>query len=125
MTAIDRDSRRRFSARERAALLVYAAGHCTHCGVALHSDFHADHRAPWAHGGVTDVTNGQALCSSCNLRKSDHLAPSTTPKPGHHSAESVVAACAAATPSRHRPARSPEVTVVAAGHASECHKEIS
>ena len=68
-----RDPRRRFNARERAALFIAAAGNCPRCGDPLPPDFHADHRDPWARGGVTDVINGQALCPPCNRRKGDSL----------------------------------------------------
>jgi hypothetical protein len=71
--------RRRFNPRERAALLIAAAGRCEDCGEPLHPDFHADHREPWARGGVTDVINGQALCPSCNRRKSAHASITTPP----------------------------------------------
>ena len=75
----DRDTRRRFGRRERAALLLAAGGCCTECGAPLDPDFHADHREPWARGGRTDVINGQALCPTCNRRKSDK--PAVTPPP--------------------------------------------
>lgn len=72
-----RDARRRFAARERAALLIAAAGRCTDCGEVLTTDFHADHRHPWARGGHTDMTNGQALCPGCNHSKGNRVTVST------------------------------------------------
>lgn len=35
--------------------------------------WHADHIHPFARGGETDITNGQALCPSCNIRKGDSM----------------------------------------------------
>lgn len=63
------DERRRFNARERAALYLAADGHCAECGTELQPGWHADHVQPHAHGGPTDVVNGQALCPNCNLTK--------------------------------------------------------
>jgi len=61
--------RRLFSTLERAALWVVAGGRCVLCGERLGRGWHADHRRPAARGGETDVSNGQALCPRCNLRK--------------------------------------------------------
>jgi len=63
------DSRRRFNARERFALFLAADGVCALCGASLVAGFHADHVEPYSAGGLTDVTNGQALCAACNLQK--------------------------------------------------------
>lgn len=63
------DSRRRFSASEKAALYLAADGHCEECGVELEPGWHADHVMPHSRHGVTDVINGQALCPPCNLKK--------------------------------------------------------
>lgn len=65
----DRDPRRRFNARERLALYMAARGRCERCGAELGPSWHSDHVNPWSLGGETDVINGQALCSGCNLRK--------------------------------------------------------
>jgi 5-methylcytosine-specific restriction endonuclease McrA len=64
--------RRRFNRRERAALRIVAGNRCEACGCDLTDAFHADHKKPFARGGKTEITNGQALCPPCNLRKSDH-----------------------------------------------------
>lgn len=61
--------RRHFSGRERVAMYLAQDGRCALCGVELKSGWHADHVAPWSHGGATDVLNGQALCAPCNLKK--------------------------------------------------------
>lgn len=61
--------RRRFNATERAALYLAADGRCVECGCELAPGWHADHVHPHTRGGDTDVTNGQALCPPCNLKK--------------------------------------------------------
>jgi HNH endonuclease len=122
MTA--RDPRRRFNARERAALLVAAAGHCPCCGDLLLPDFHADHRDPWERGGVTDVINGQALCPTCNRRKGDRSATTTAPFAGLHKAGSSGGAAEAVSPGgRHNSARTHEPVDAGHGGVPECHKE--
>ena len=63
------ESKRRFSASERAALYLAANGKCELCGVELGPGWHGDHVQPWSKGGSTDVVNGQALCPDCNRRK--------------------------------------------------------
>lgn len=68
--------RRRFNTTERAALFLASDGHCESCGTDLNSGWHGDHIHPYSKGGATDVTNGQALCPPCNLKKGprvDHL----------------------------------------------------
>lgn len=65
--------RRRFNKRERMALYLAAGGKCSNptCGRDLEPGWHGDHIDPFAAGGSTDVSNGQALCPDCNLRKGD------------------------------------------------------
>lgn len=62
-------SRRRFNTAERVALFLAAGGHCAGCGRELEPGWHGDHIEPWSKGGLTDVTNGQAYCPDCNLKK--------------------------------------------------------
>lgn len=64
---------RRFNRRERAALFLAADGHCERCGTELQPGWHADHTNPYSAGGPTDVTNGQALCPACNLKKGTNV----------------------------------------------------
>ncbi|MBJ6633852.1 DEAD/DEAH box helicase family protein [Streptomyces sp. I5] len=64
-----RDHRRAFNSAERVALFLAADGRCTACGQELAPSWHGDHIRPWSGGGPTDVTNGQALCPGCNLKK--------------------------------------------------------
>ena len=61
--------RRNFSTRQRNILLWISGGKCSICGVKLSSSFHADHVKAYANGGSTLLSNGQALCATCNLRK--------------------------------------------------------
>lgn len=72
MTVASREPRR-FNGAQRIALYLAADGRCMKCGTELGSDWHADHIHPWSQGGPTDVTNGQALCASCNLKKGKNL----------------------------------------------------
>lgn len=60
---------RRFSGRQRWALLVDSSGFCAWCGVELEPGWHADHMTAYARGGATDSWNGQALCPRCNHAK--------------------------------------------------------
>lgn len=64
---------RRFSPQERVALYLAADGHCAGCGCVLEPGWHADHMNPYVAGGPTDVTNGQALCPTCNIKKGDKI----------------------------------------------------
>jgi superfamily II DNA or RNA helicase len=61
--------RRRFNRGERVALYLANDGRCGICGAELDSGWHADHVTPYSRGGRTDITNGQALCPTCNLMK--------------------------------------------------------
>ncbi|WP_206308902.1 DEAD/DEAH box helicase family protein [Streptomyces sp. A1136] len=67
------DQRRRFNSSERVALFLAADGQCTACGQPLEPGWHGDHVRPYSVGGATDVTNGQALCPTCNLSKGDRF----------------------------------------------------
>lgn len=60
---------RRFNASQKGALYLAADGHCSQCGGELELGWHADHMNPYSRGGATDVSNGQALCPGCNLKK--------------------------------------------------------
>ncbi|WP_313654515.1 HNH endonuclease [Planktothrix agardhii] len=62
--------RRSFSPMQKLIILQRANYRCEICGVMLTPDnFHADHKIPYSRGGKTEVYNGQALCSTCNLKK--------------------------------------------------------
>jgi len=66
---VPRDPRRRFTSSQRVALWIYYDGRCAICDEELSDDWHADHIVPHSLGGPTEVSNGQALCRACNLRK--------------------------------------------------------
>lgn len=61
--------RRQFSRRERWAAWVIQDGRSAFSGELLGSDFHADHRIPWLHGGATSIENCDALTPAENLTK--------------------------------------------------------
>ena len=65
--------RRFFNRAERFVLQAAAGGRCEECGATLGDGFHADHRYPFAAGGPTELSNAQALCPGCNLRKAARL----------------------------------------------------
>ena len=60
---------RKFNKKQRKVLLMLSGGLCNKCMKPLTNSFHADHVIPFSKGGKTITENGQALCSSCNLRK--------------------------------------------------------
>lgn len=54
----------------RAQLLEKSRFHCSHCNVPVTtSNVHIDHICPFSKGGLTVISNLQALCSRCNLKK--------------------------------------------------------
>ena len=54
----------------RVELLGAARNKCRHCGTAIDLDTtHIDHIVPFSKGGMTVLSNLQALCSNCNLTK--------------------------------------------------------
>jgi len=61
--------KRAFSLRQRRILRMLAGNLCQKCGVVLDEGFHADHVLCFSKGGPTTVTNGQALCAACNIKK--------------------------------------------------------
>ncbi len=65
--------RRSFNKTERRALFLTAGGVCQDCGGQLEDDWEPDHIQPFAHGGPTDVLNGQALCRNCNRSKGSQM----------------------------------------------------
>ena len=60
---------RRFNREQRILLYLLADGRCVMCGVELDTGWHADHVFPYERGGLTDISNGQALCPDCNQKK--------------------------------------------------------
>ena len=69
MPGHQQDPRRRFSVSQRQVLVDLADARCEQCGADLADGFHADHQLPHSMGGRTDVSNGAALCPTCNNRK--------------------------------------------------------
>ena len=65
--------KRSFSKKQRMALANHADWKCTLCGTPLDNSFHADHIIPFSKGGITDVSNGQALCPTCNMQKGNRM----------------------------------------------------
>ena len=72
------DNRRQFTYEQRAAIFRKSNGQCVNpddnkdCEKkCVWDNFHADHITAYKKGGRTTVSNGQLLCASCNLQKSD------------------------------------------------------
>lgn len=75
---IRKDPRRCFTRVQRTILFEDAGGRCCHCFIKIsRNDFHADHVIPHSEGGPTEVSNGQALCASCNMIKGADIDPKT------------------------------------------------
>jgi 5-methylcytosine-specific restriction endonuclease McrA len=70
-----KDTSRQFSEEERFVIWVKSGKMCqaTGCGKQLPelADMHADHKTAWSKGGPTSLSNAQALCEECNLKKSN------------------------------------------------------
>src|SRR5438034_9471763 len=65
-----RDPRRSFTRAEVYRAWELQSRVCKLCRRAIPVDLmHGDHIIPWIEGGRTELTNLQALCGSCNLRK--------------------------------------------------------
>lgn len=67
-----KDDTRGFSEYQRIAIYRRDKGICQNpiCSSKVSwKDYHADHKIPHSSGGKTIVSNGQVLCTSCNLAK--------------------------------------------------------
>ena len=63
---------RTFTERDKITMYTRQNGKCALCGKPFDiKEMHADHVTPWSKGGITDLSNGQMLCTTCNLSKSD------------------------------------------------------
>jgi hypothetical protein len=71
-----KDPQRDFSSEERLALYFLSDKKCQICSKEIKDleDMHADHRKQWSHGGETSLSNGRALCESCNTSLAQRLA---------------------------------------------------
>lgn len=72
------DDQRQFTHDQRTAIYHKTTGRCANpdnnpqcVGECQWDNFHADHIIPHSKGGKTTVENGQLLCPSCNLKKSN------------------------------------------------------
>lgn len=72
-----RDRQRRYTTTQRARLAALASGRCEHKNPLWfrchRPGEHADHVMPWSRGGRTTIENGQWLCATHNLRKSNRI----------------------------------------------------
>ena len=69
-----KDRQRSFSQEQRYVIYMNSNKHCQLCEEHIRMEnFHADHIYPWSRGGETSISNGQALCSDCNIRKSNGI----------------------------------------------------
>lgn len=63
---------RAFAAEDRITMYKKQNGLCAICGKPFDiKEMHADHIKPWSKGGKTTLENGQMLCTTCNLKKSN------------------------------------------------------
>lgn len=70
-----RNTRAASSLDEKKELLSKQNNRCAICRKELSlSDLHVDHIIPWDYVGDSLPNNKQALCSDCNLKKSNHVA---------------------------------------------------
>lgn len=62
-------TRRLFTKEQRAYLFDRCGGLCESCSQELGSNWEADHVERYSDGGVTSVSNAQALCKTCHINK--------------------------------------------------------
>ena len=73
--------RRIFTRKQRQQVFLASDGRCSICGCELPVGWHVDHVVPFSKGGQTHITNAQALCPSCNQKKSDAMPGQIEPRP--------------------------------------------
>lgn len=59
---------RLFTAAQKKHLYVLSDGKCQRCGELLGEDWEAHHVERYVDGGVTELTNGLALCRVCHIQ---------------------------------------------------------
>lgn len=64
---------RLFNKAQKQIIFSQSHGVCQLCGNELPSDWHADHVVPFSKGGETKLSNSQALCPNCNIKKSNKM----------------------------------------------------
>jgi hypothetical protein len=66
--------KRDFTASDKKAIFARDNFKCTMCGLGKRegATLHADHVIPRDKGGTGDLSNGQTLCSACNMLKKNH-----------------------------------------------------
>lgn len=68
------DNPRLFSYSQRVDIFHRSNKRCQICNTNISwRNWHADHIIPYSKGGKTEVSNGQALCPTCNLKKSNKV----------------------------------------------------
>ena len=68
------DNKRFFTKSQRDQIFHNSKGRCQICGTSIsYQGFQADHIIPYSRGGKTEIKNGQALCQTCNLSKSNKM----------------------------------------------------
>ena len=74
-----KDIRNPISDETKSYHLVKQNNRCAICGTTIDSsNAHIDHKIPWDFVGDELENNYQALCSDCNLHKSNHVAIAVT-----------------------------------------------
>jgi len=68
---MSKEKRTLTSKRLRAILWLQAEGKCQICGYQLEDGWHADHIEPYSKTKRTNLYEMQALCPTCNLKKSN------------------------------------------------------
>lgn len=64
---------RLFSSSEKSLIYRLANGKCQICHCDLPKNWHCDHIIPFSKGGLTALSNAQALCPNCNILKSNYM----------------------------------------------------
>lgn len=61
--------KRLFDKSQKQMLYLRSNGKCSICSDTLGKSWEADHIIPFSKGGKTILSNGQATCKKCNLKK--------------------------------------------------------